>query len=250
MTANGAGVQRLLARLLADRQALLAFRRSPASLGREYGLTPSALAALSGLDAVGLDFTARTVRRKREDRLEQHLPLTFRLLRAAGLLDRVMDAYAARTLPIRRRGGSRLLIEAHRFVTFLADLRLPGLPAYSGDLARYELLRLELSVATTAEPGKAERAEPEADTDPADPDDEQTRNACPVLPDNVRLGSFGYDVTSLAEQLLAAPCVPDAREEPTRLALVEAPEESSYLVYRVPEPVFTILTRCDGSSTL
>jgi len=248
MNANGSGLQGLLARLLVDERALQVFRQIPDSLVREYGLTVSQADALKGLDATGLDFTARTVRTKREDRLGQRFPLTFSLLRAAGRLDEVIDSYALATLPIRRREESRLLTEAQRFVTFLDGMSQPDLPPYTPDLARYELLRLDLSVAAAPEPAQADRTQAD-DTPPADLDDERIGTAVPVLSQNVLIGSFTYDVVGLVEKLLAGPCVPDAHKAPTSLVLVEAAEESSFLVYRVPPAVLAILTRCDGSST-
>jgi hypothetical protein len=250
MNTTDAGLQRLLARLLVDQGALQGFRRHPDSLARDYGLTGSQADALAGLDQTGLDFTARTVRTKREDRLEQRFPLTFRLLRAAGRLDEVLDAYAFATLPVRRPDQSRLLTEAHRFVGFLAGPPLPDLPSYAADLARYELLRLELSVATRSEPREAAGTQPKPATPPPDLDDERVGDAVPLLPPSVRTGSYGYDVAALADQLLAGPCVPDPPVAPTCLVLTEAAHESSYLSYRVPPVVLEVLSRCDGTATV
>jgi hypothetical protein len=60
----------LLARLFVDAELLARFKRDPQSVGREFGLDESALAALADADWVGLDLAARSYSHKRT----QHPP--------------------------------------------------------------------------------------------------------------------------------------------------------------------------------
>jgi hypothetical protein len=65
MRDSAQSLEALLARLFVDEELRTRFKRDPKSVGREFGLDESSLAALADADWVGLDLAARSYSRKR-----------------------------------------------------------------------------------------------------------------------------------------------------------------------------------------
>jgi len=244
------GVQALLAMLLVDERARRRFAIDPAAVAAPFGLSAQEVDQAVGAIGQGFELAARGVTGKRVRRLRTFFPCSFALLDGLGLGSGLARAFCQEIAPTwRAERDEDGLATAHRFVAFAVATGLPGAPACTVDLLRYELLRLELTLAAArlARTGRATPPPGPAGLDPA---------ARPVLAVHVRVAAYRYDVLDLAGWLRRRPRRPGSAAartlpaEPTRVVVVQAPGSRAPAVYRIPLRLHELLTRCDGTSTV
>jgi hypothetical protein len=228
-------LQVALAHLLVDDQAQRSLREDPESLGRRFGLSGEQLRVLRNLDMRRLELTARVGRAKRLDFLRRGLPATLDALELTdghGLLHEFVQTVWAPVEPV---GVSRSLGEGHRFSRFLRCRGTAVEPAWLHDLARFELVTVELVADAEASAWAgwaAERA-------PAD----DLVGAEVVLGRHVRVETFTYDVIALLEAVRQG-VLPAPVPSRTHVTVVRQPRRRSVATYRTGETLAELLRRC------
>ncbi|MFE9581140.1 hypothetical protein ACFYO1_32535 [Nocardia sp. NPDC006044] len=218
---TGSGFQRALAELLTAGDARILLDERPAELAARFGLSPAELELLVAADRQQLDINVRSVTNKRLDMLARCLPAT---LSAAPHQHELLGDFIRRCPPVHVAGQQnhkRVLAEGTRFLDYLATSGRRQM----ADLARYEVLRLELlydPAATLA----AEYAT-----------DEGSR-----LGAHVRLAEFDTDVVAPHnEWTRTGELPPDGTATPIRIALAKVAGRSALTCYRLGEQAYRVL---------
>ncbi len=228
-------LQVALAHLLVDDQARRRLRDEPEILRRRFGLTGDQLRVLRNLDARRLELTARVGRAKRLDFLRRGLPATLDAVELAGGHGLLHEFVQTVWAPVEPVGVSRSLGEGHRFAGFLRTRGTAVEPAWLHDLARFELVTVEL-LADAEASAWARRAGQRA---PAD----DLASANVVLGRHVRVETFVYDVVALLEAVRQG-VLPAAVPSRTHLTVVKKPRRRSLATYRTGETVAELLRCC------
>lgn len=217
---SGNGFQRALAELLTTGQTRAQLDRRPAELAARFALTGAELGLLTAVDRGQLDIFVRSVNNKRLDMVARCLPAT---LSALSHRHDVFDDFLRRCPPLDAEGQQnhqRVLAEGSRFHGYLSRCLRHDL----ADLARYEVLRLELlfdPAATLA----AEDAAPGT-----------------ALGAHVRLAEFGHDVVRRHNTWLSTGVAPpEPSGGPIRIALVKLAGRQAVDCYRLGTRAYRIL---------
>ncbi|KAA8881987.1 hypothetical protein F3087_39845 [Nocardia colli] len=218
---TGSGFQRALAELLTAGDARILLDERPTELAARFGLTRTELDLLVAADRRQLDINIRSVTNKRLDMLARCLPAT---LSAAPHQHELLGDFIRRYPPVHVEGQQnhkRVLAEGTRFLDYLVTSGRQ----HMADLARYEVLRLELlydPAATLA----AEHAT----------DDGSELGA------HVRLAEFDTDVVAQHNEWMRTGEVPsDGTATPIRIALVKVAGRSALACYRLGEQAYRVL---------
>jgi len=135
----------------------------------------------------------------------------------------LLDDFILRCPPVHADGQQnhrRVLAEGTRFMDYLVMCGRPHI----ADLARYEVLRLELLY----DPAAMEAAAAESTTGSK-------------LGAHVRLASFASDVVAQYDECLRTGSVPDAQGNPIRIALVKLAGRNALACYRLGEQAYRLL---------
>lgn len=220
---SGSGFQRALAELLTAGNARTMLAERPAELAARFALSRAELDLLAAADRTQLDVNVRSVTNKRLDMLARCLPAT---LSAAAHEHDFLDEFIRRYPPTHvdgQQNHKRVLAEGTRFLDYLVTSGRDDM----ADLARYEVLRLELLF----DPAATVAAE-QADVTPGGS----------VLGAHVRLAEFDSDVVTQHNEWLRSGVVPDGiRVDPIRIALVKVAGRSALACYRLGDTAFRVL---------
>jgi hypothetical protein len=237
-----AEMQACLARLYVNEPLRQLFRIDPSVALKGYDLTPEEAGALRQLDCGQLDRFAGSLVSKRRKSVERAYPLLFALDGAA------MRRYYWRFFqlyPAKPRQGRHQ--DAVDFGEFMEE-SLAGaeqLPAYAGDLARYERLYYLAMTAATA-PADVDGSPPTQTT--VEPPKLAAR---PALARDVQVADFAYDVARI-EEALQKEHIPDAAAVADNCTIVFMPRtsRSEARMLKINEPTKLVVARCDGHRTV
>ncbi|WP_378740066.1 hypothetical protein [Nocardia brasiliensis] len=225
---NGSGFQRALAELLTTGSARAMLAERPAELAARFALSSAELDLLAAADRTQLDINVRSVTNKRLDMLARCLPAT---LSAAAHEHGFLDEFIRRYPPAHADGQQnhkRVLAEGTRFLDYLVTSGRDDM----ADLARYEVLRLELLF----DPAATVAAE-QANVTPG-----ASVPGASVLGAHVRLAEFDSDVVAQHNEWLRSGVVPEGmRGDPIRIALVKVAGRSALACYRLGDTAFRVL---------
>ncbi|MFI6172171.1 hypothetical protein ACIBCN_35710 [Nocardia sp. NPDC051052] len=220
---SGSGFQRALAELLTAGAARVMLDERPGELAARFGLTPAELELLVAADRRQLDINVRSVTNKRLDMLARCLPAT---LSAAPHQHELLGDFVRRHPPVHVDGQQnhrRVLAEGTRFLDYL----MTSGRQHMADLARYEVLRLELLY----DPAATLAAE-HAATVPDGSD----------LGAHVRLAEFDSDVVTQHNEWLRTDVLPQGISgKPVRIALAKVAGRNALACYRLGEQAYRVL---------
>jgi hypothetical protein len=193
-----------------------------------------------------LEAFSRSLERKSESKFKGMYPVTFKLV-PADVMQKLFRRYYA-LFPARPFGSRRR--ESDDFGQFMIDTidGLEGFSPYAKDIVRYELARNRVKYSTSAEDDFAHiNQQPTNAAQVADGEAARYR-----LADGVTLETFDYDVLAIADALSAdrRPSEADLRPNRVRLVFQAAANSPEPKIFRVNEPTWNVLSKCDGGSSL
>jgi|tagenome__1003787_1003787.scaffolds.fasta_scaffold20989909_7 hypothetical protein len=237
---SAGNLQAALAHLLVDDQLRQRLGCDPDAVRVRFGLSLDQITALRGIDLRRLELTSQLGRAKRLDFVSRGLPLTRTALSLNGMHN-VMHDFSHTVAPRVESGAcSRTLNEGRRFVRYLGKLKAAsGDLDWIGDLATYELTRLELL--DSAEASRWARHVIPAASMPPDP--VESSESTVVTGRHVRIMTFGYDVIAIAAMSSRGEF---SRVDPaqTTLTMIKRPTPPLLVDYRTGPAMADVLLFC------
>jgi len=238
------GLQAALARLLTDEELLERFAGGDTEeIRRRFGLSGAEHGSLTAVSSGGLRRYAHSLRIRRLRLLEALLPVTTSVVTAHRGAERTASEFcAAYPRRVADEGEDFRERNAAWFTEYVLSIDDDRLPAWFGDIARYEAIRARLAC------GRAAHEAVGADEgDTVSPGDGQLLEASPRVPANVELAEFGHDVLTLLPVVADAP---EGEYPPQRTwVLVRRLREWRIDGYRLGASAYRILTWCTGAAT-
>ncbi|MFW6695884.1 hypothetical protein [Streptomyces sp. MAR4 CNX-425] len=221
---TAAGVQDLLARLMADPSLYPEVHAAPESFAAHYGITVADVERLCAVGGQGLLVSSAVARRNKLALVEGVLPATLALCRTA--LDDA--ALCGRFLATSRLTTPEGMAEAGMRLGAFAVRQAPDTdrPAI-GDVVRYETLRHDAM-------WRFRERRP------------QFGAVGPTLRPGVVVATFGCPVAAVQRRIADGAPWRDLGERRTHLVLAPA-GGGRVLVHRIPEGLRSLLDLCDGS---
>ena len=238
------GLQAALARLLTDEELLERFAGGETDeIRRRFGLSATEHGSLTAVPSGELRRYAHSLRIRRLRLLAALLPVTTSVVTAHRGTERTASEFcAAYPRRVADEGADFRERNAAWFTEYVLSIDDDRLPAWFGDIARYEAIRARLAC------GRAAHEAVGADEgDAVPPDDGLLLEARPRVPANVELAEFGHDVLTLLPVVADAP---EGAYSPQRTwVLVRRLREWRIDGYRLGASAYRILTRCTGAAT-
>lgn len=245
---TGSALQRVLARLLVDPDALQSFVADPSGLEKIYGLSLDDLEVLRSLGAGPIKEFGETLRRKRLSLLRRFFPSSVEVLRLAQL-ESVLTSYGTTNAPLAESPEEITTKAIEDFARYLVEVGpVQDLP-FMQDLVAYEFFRVRLANSHAASHWAVEcsRSAKAFLTRNAQ---SQEADIFPLLGMNAVTKTFAFDVVSISREVREDLAMPTVLPHLTYVLMYKRSGKIGVNVRRLGKGTFCMFNLCNGRHRL